>query len=202
MTDREWDALVCLIREWWPEPERFDRGAAAAYRVALEVYPPDALVVGLQLLLRRGSADRPSVAEIVQAIERDPGAPTWPEAYRLVLSALSAARDERQALARAERMHPWVGLFIRAQGYERLRRLPLDDPDWGHVERRALGEEWQRFTEQVKDRTAAGMSLAALERPDRHALERLDPLSALPAAVRRHAGALSAGDSDEGEERR
>lgn len=98
---------------------------------------------------------------------------------------------ERDAIDQACRAaHPLIGGFVLRQGIDRLRLMPLDDPDHGHFRRRELREAWDAHVGAFDGRETA--ALAAGGR--RGELGRLDPVAALGV---RGAGLLPAG----GEER-
>jgi hypothetical protein len=67
-----------------------------------------------------------------------------------------------------------VRAFVLRQGIERLRHLPLDDPDWGFKRRDELHKAWAAHVEAFD-----GREVAALASGGRGELERLDPLAAL-----------------------
>lgn len=191
MTPQEWTVIAGWIDEWWPG--KFEQTAEDAWYVALEGFDAEAVTTGLRSLLARGGAFRPSVAEVVAQIRKDPGAPTFSEMLALVfgpggvLSARTSDRrsswgpgereraDEAAMLERAATMHPRVGAFIQREGLRRLRALNLDDQDVGGIRRHELEERWTQFLEATEDR-----DVAALAAPRRGGgLARLDPLAAL-----------------------
>jgi hypothetical protein len=151
-------------------------------------------VIGaLQRLVAKGGTFRPSVSELVCEIGADPSRPGFAEACQLIYGqggVLRARPDalrwqserERRALynaaavGRAEGMHPLIGAFIRAQGIDRLRELPLDDPDWGTKHRADLKREWDDFTARVSDRQAAALAVGG---DPLHGLHRHNPLAFL-----------------------
>jgi hypothetical protein len=63
--------------------------------------------------------------------------------------------------------------FFRTIGYDQLRVLPLDDPQWGGAEQRRLEQRYADFCESARERARDGRALAAagrtaptLRRPD------------------------------------
>lgn len=181
MTNEEWNGLTVLLDEGWPGPFRGD--AERAYRTFLDGYDAVQVLEALHRLVHRGEKFRPSVAEVVAAITDDPGRPTWAEAYSALFGprgAIAGARGKAgEAVARAEAVHPYVGAFLRAQGFERLRSVPVDDPDYGGLERKRLGDEWERFVVQCDERIATGRALDSLGRREQIGPRRLDPLGLL-----------------------
>lgn len=196
-TDQQWDTFAGLLEDGWPG--EFDDRRGDAYRLLLDAIEPADAVRGLQVLLRT-SRFRPSAAEIVQAVEHDPSRPTFDEAYRLIFGprGILAARpavtrwaDEaerrrlynRAARDRAAELHPLVGAFVDRQGIDRLRELPVDDPDYGELRRKDLRQQWDEHVQAF-----AGREIHALAAGDdrQHGLRRLDPLAAIqpPAPMR------------------
>lgn len=169
-TDAQWTTFCALIEEWWPGD--FDVAARAAWSVALDGMEPDLASETAQRMLLQGRKWRPSVSEFLADARRDPSQPTFDEMLILLRKAMKAA-DPFERLARE---HPLVGSFVKRQGWDRLRLLPLDDPDWGEKTRRELREAWDRHVE-----TFDGREVAALASGDRDGLRQLDPLAALGA---------------------
>lgn len=180
MTDLEWETIEALLENGWPGD--FTEAQGDAYRVFLSAFPAEALLEALQTLVQTGGTFRPSASEIVQTIRRDPGRPTFDETYRLLFGPRGAvlAGSQTAALAAADRAHPMVGAFIRAQGYDRLRMLLLDDPEWGEAERRRLEQAWDRHTEACDQRLATGRTLESMGRREQIGPRKLDPLGLLP----------------------
>lgn len=182
MTDREWDALMALLEEGWPGT--FTDEAADSYRALLGYRDPAELLMALRSLVERGARYRPSPAEICGALNHDVNEPTWAEAYGMLFGPRGVVhvRASEEALKLADRLHPFVGAFVRAQGLDRLRRLPLEDPDWGGKERNDLGRQWDLHVEQCRSRLLEGRTLEALGRRERAELSRFDPGAALQRA--------------------
>jgi hypothetical protein len=173
VNDRDWDVLAQLLEAGWPAGnDPFDQRKADAYRAMLDGHDPAEVALALRRIMERGGTYRPSIAEIIAAINADPGLPTWAEAYQTIVAACWNP-------GRLDDAHEAVRLFVRAQGLGRLQTLPLNDPDWGHVERKRLRDEYDRFVERYQERRREGRALEALGRATRRELERLDPLAAL-----------------------
>ena len=190
----QWDVFAGLLDRGWPG--ELEPAGENAYRVLLDDCEPEALVAALKRLLHRGQRFRPSAAELLAEARRDPSAPTFDEAYVLIFgprgvlaarpsrAALQEARDPRAAhneaaLERAQELHPLVYSFVARQGAERLRLLPLADPQYGELRRKELREAWDAHVEAAEGREVAALASGA----GREGLRRLDPLVALEAAA-------------------
>lgn len=194
-TDSQWDAFCGLLEEGWPG--EFDDAASQAYRTLLDDAEPGAAAAALKRLLYRGNRFRPSAGELLGEIGTDPTRPTFDEAYRLIFGGdgVLRARPKRQAgpqiyaserqrqqafndaaTERAATMHPLIGSFVVRQGLDRLRALPLEDPDWGEKTRRDLQRAWEQHVEACEGRDVAAL---ASGRRGRGELAQLDPLAAL-----------------------
>lgn len=178
MTDQEWDAIASLLEHGWPGG--FSEEAGDAYRVFLATRDAGAVLAALQRLVQRGGTFRPSAAEIVAALDPDPGRPTFEEAYAALFGPRGVvhARPDEAAMERAERVHPYLAAFVRVQGLDRLRTIGVDDPDYGAIERHRLREAWDRNVEACDGRVREGRALSALGQGGGD-LRRLDPLAAL-----------------------
>jgi hypothetical protein len=193
-TDEEWRGFCAVVDQGWPG--EFDETAREAWRILLVRYEPADVGAALSHLIAEGHRFRPSVSELVAAMRRDPTRPTFEEALALmygpggILSA-KPQRDggvlrydsERQrralydqaALQRAGDMHPLVASFVTRYGLDRLRALPVDDPEWGGKHQRDLEQAWNRHVEATDGREVAALAAGA----PRGELARLDPFAAL-----------------------
>lgn len=164
MQREQWDAIGLLLENGWPG--EFTDEAQATYRTLLEDYDPSAILAALKLLVRKGGTFRPSVSEIAAALNADPGRPTWSEAYRLLFGqrGFLTVRPEKSALIQAGDRHPLLAAFIVQEDYERLRMLPVHDPDRGEMVRRQLERSWERMEQRADDRQAAGLPLGEVGR--------------------------------------
>lgn len=195
MTLEEWQQLAALLENGWRGG--FDDERSAAYFVFLGRYDAVDVERALHVLVRDGKPFIPAVAEIVQAIEQDPSVPSWPEAYRMIFGprGVLCARaprgtapgerrrfEEQAAIDRAAGLHPLLAPFVAAEGVQRLRMLPVDDPDWGGLERRRLGERWTEFLSRVEGRRRQGLAIEAASVWSLSGPRRLDP-AALVAGV-------------------
>lgn len=166
--DDQWDGFCGLLEGWWPG--EFSEPAAKAWRIAMDGVPPDAAIAGLSGLLQEGRRFRPSASELLAILRSDPSKPTFDEMLVLLRRAMKAA-EPTERLAQA---HPLVLSFVERQGWDRLRTLPLDDPDWGEKTRRDLEGAWDRHCDAFD-----GREVAALSSGQRDGLRQLDPLAAL-----------------------
>ena len=190
-TDEQWDGFVALVASSWRQ--EFPEAERKAWRILLDETPAETAMLGLKRLLLEGREWRPAVSELLKAARHDPSRPTFSEAYQLIFGhggAIRAcvaggtvvyrndgdrARTEREAiLVRAGELHPLIRPFIERQGVDRLRTLPLDDPEWGEKHRRDLEAAWDRHVEAFDGREVAAIASGA-----RDGLRQLDPLAAL-----------------------
>jgi hypothetical protein len=204
--DQTWAMFCALMHRGWPGA--FTEEDALAYRVLLDGVDPAEAVGALRRLLHRGARFRPSAAELLGELHADPTRPTFAEAYQLIFGPRGVLRARivggrwdneadrraahRQAIEeRAAGVHPLVGAFVMRQGIDRLRTLPLEDPQWGEKHRRDLERAWEQHVEAFD-----GREVAALAAGSRDGLRQLDPLAALgiarpkpdaPALEERHA---------------
>lgn len=194
ITPDEWESLCLLIDEGWPG--EFSDASAKAWRLFLDDYDVEQVFVAIKALVARGGTFRPSVAEVVAEIRRDPLRPTFIEMVRLVFGSSGVLRartpvrkasweaGERDALdreammLRAAQMHPLIGAFVDREGLDRLRALGLDDEEWGEARRRQLQVDWDAFVEAHE-----GREVAAIASGRRGELGRFDPLAVLDPRV-------------------
>ena len=182
--NEQWDAIGLLLENGWPG--EFDDAGQGAYRALLAGYDPEQVLIALRVLVGKGGTFRPSASEIAGQIESDPGRPTWSEAFRLIFGSRGflTVRPERAAIEGAEAKHPLLAAFIRQEGYDRLKMLPVHDEDRGEWVRRDLGQAWDRLTERADQRRASGMALDEVARPRQVGPRRPDYLRALPEGPR------------------
>lgn len=198
----EWQAFCTLIDEAWPGD--FDAGAEEAWRTLLDDVEPVAALAAMKRLLVAGNTFRPSVAELMGEMRRDPSKPTFDEMMRLVygqggvLKARATgtyrnATEQRaaQQQARVDAMnaaHPLVGSFVDRQGFERLSQLPIHDPEYGELRRKELKMAWDAHVDACDGREVFAIAAGTGAK----GLRKLDPLAALP----RPQTALSPGSGD------
>lgn len=199
MTNEEWDTFAMLLDKGFKWKEPFGPAHEFTYRTLLDGYEPEQIAAVLRMLVARGQVFGPTPGEIVAAIRKDPGAPTFEEAYRLIFGAGGVLRARlpydgpvldperrRDAAARARmaEIHPLVASFVDRYGQDRLRMLEVDHPDYGDLKRKELREAWDRHCEAME-----GREVAALASGRRDGLRAFDPLTAIGGGVRRELGA-------------
>jgi hypothetical protein len=215
-TEAQWATLFDLLDNGWPgelEPKQAD-----AYRVLLDRSDPARVWEAVNALAHAGDHHRfrPTPVEILGAVRRDPGRPTFEEAFQSIFGPRGVLRarpmvrrylDEAErkrmhdeaALTRAATLHPLIGGFVARQGLDRLRHMPVDAPGTtdgpgeGHWARKELREAWDRHVD-----ASDGRELAVLASGGRLGLRQLDPLAALGGRPT-SAPALPAGTTTEEE---
>jgi hypothetical protein len=170
-TDNQWETFCALLGQWWPG--EFGPAARAAWKVALGDVEPEPAGVALKRLLLEGRKFRPSASEFLAALRDDPSQPTFDEALILIRRALSRSSTRSEALGQLEN-HPLIASFVDRQGVDRLRLLPIDDPEWGPKHRADLQRAWDAHVEVFDYR-----EIAALASGGRRELSQFDPLAFL-----------------------
>lgn len=195
-TDPQWAMFCSILKRGFAAKDPFTTDDANVYRLLLDDVDPEGAMAAVKAIVLEGQALRPRPGEIVARVRRDPGKPTFEEAFALIFGprGVLAARpgnggpvtynsqaERRQAentaaLERAADLHPLVASFVQRQGVTRLRELPVVDPDFGEIRRKELRDAWDRHCEAMD-----GRDVAALASGDRSALglRKLDPLAAL-----------------------
>lgn len=173
----EWTGIETLLEHGWPG--EFSDAGRAAYRVLLAGLDPDQVLAALRSLARKGGTFRPSAAEVAAAVADDPAKPTFDEALQVIRRVVPVRPDEA-ALERAAAVHPYLAAFIESVGLDRLRRWPIDDPEFGQLETDRLREAWRLFVVRADHRLASGI---AIDTPQRRQLgpRKPDFAGALPA---------------------
>lgn len=209
MTDDEWLAVRSLLRHTFVLTEQNGYGEAKdrAYRLSLDAYDPLAVVAALRRLQREGQKFVPAVADILRKLEDDPTLPTFTEVLTAARAcwgggrALAAAngepyRDEHVLRWIEANVHPWVAAFFASYGLDTIRGLPLDDPQYGGLERQRFGERWDEWLARAGERVAAGLPIGAAEIRRSLGPARFDAVAALRGAGQ--ARALESGDAGSG----
>jgi hypothetical protein len=165
-----------LLGSWPSQVSSWGREGIAAYVLELQErgLTPEAAVAALR---RWPDKWPPAAGELVCGALVDPAAPTFDEMLLLVRRAAKTAEPEKYLAAQ----HPLVGSFVARQGWDRLRTLPVDCPDWGEKTRRELREAWDRHVETGERREIAALASGG-------ALRQLDPLAALQLGSASHGG--------------
>lgn len=150
MRPDEWNSFVLTVKECWHGEwsEAKERG----WHVMLDSYPVENLMFALHKIVQNGKPYMPTVPEIIVAMQPETQLPSWAEAYRHIRSNLSGRSSETL---------PIVKGFIEAAGRDRLRMMPLDDPDWGHEHVKRLKNEWTDFVDRWQARQREGRALEA-----------------------------------------
>lgn len=205
-TEQQWSMFTAILSRGFAARDPFTEQDSDVYRLLLDGVEPEAALTAVREIVLEGKALRPKPGEIVARAKRDSSKPTFEEAYRLIFGpggvlaarpSVTRWRDEghRRALCneaaarRAEALHPLVGSFVARQGLDRLRELPVDDPDYGEMRRRDLREAWERHVDASDGREVTALAAGT----GRTGLRQLDPLTAL-GLTQDETPAIEAGD--------
>jgi hypothetical protein len=185
----QWKMFTAILKRGFVAKDPFTPDDENVYRLLLDSIDPEKALAAVREIVLEGQALRPRPGEIVERARRDRSRPTFDEAYQLIFGpggAMSARlpkefdsieRGQNEAtVRRARELHPLVGEFVVRQGPGRLRRLPLEDPQYGELHRRDLREAWERHVQMFEGRELAALSEG---RPAGEGLRQLDPLAAL-----------------------
>lgn len=183
-TPDEWRVFCSLLEECWPG--EFSDNARRAWRVMLDPYTPAECLQALRELAAQGGRFRPAVSELVAVLRRDPGMPTFDEAWAMLFGP-GGALTKRHPIPALDRVHPVVQSFAHRQGIDRLRRLDVHCPQNGHWRRREIKDAWDAHL-----RVSEVREVRALVQGDREGVRRLDPLAAFTEQST-HRGELEAG---------
>jgi hypothetical protein len=177
MTDEQWAVFEQLLAHGWSAPRQWDQPTGDAYRLVLDGYDPDQVLLALQRLIHRGGPFRPSIAEVVAAINADAALPTFDEAYNAIWE-----KGGYVWTGRLDGLHELVVLFIEARGgLEGCRRERVADPDYGGAVRQQLATAWAELVDRYEARKREGRALEALGRSKRGELAKPDYLATLSA---------------------
>lgn len=191
-TDQQWAMFTAILSRGFAARDPFTAEDSDVYRLLLDGVDPDAALRAIREIVLDGQALRPRPGEIVKRAKADRSLPTFEEAYRLIFGpggilraqpAITRWANEGErgrlfneaAAERAAMMHPLVGSFVARQGLDRLRTLPVDDPDYGEVRRKELREAWDRHVAASDGREVAALAAGT----GRSGLRQLDPMVAL-----------------------
>lgn len=175
----EWKHVLVLLRTWFvSRPEDWTSDMLTGYAVGFADFAPGQVGTALRRLRDApGKTFLPRVSEIADAVHTDRDDPSFAEAYELLFGQGGAVRARPTAgqrfadssdrdratdvaiLQRAVAQHELLGAFVAAVTPRRLRLLPVDDPDYGELERRRLNEEWNDFVERADARRREGLPL-------------------------------------------
>lgn len=199
-TEDQWAAFQSLLQHGFAARDPLTVEQIGVYRVLLDAVEPVAATTALQELVLEGQVHRPKPGEISARVRRDVSAPTFDEAFVLIFGrggALKARRpagvyadgaamaraDDEAAMARLEGKHPLVMSFVQRQGLDRLRQMPVDDPDEGMWRRKELREAWELHVDAFDGREVTAIAAGT----GREGMRQLDPLAGLPGQLQQAA---------------
>lgn len=154
LSPAEWESLSLLIEEAWPG--EFDDHAAKAWRVLLDDFNAAEVLRALKACVAHGGTFRPSVAEVVGEIRRDPSRPTFDEAYRMIYGPGGVLGVKRSGAT----ISPWVTGFVQRYGIDRLRFLEVDG-DHRNLAARICGSRGSSSSSSTSIATSRRLSPAA-----------------------------------------
>lgn len=170
MNQVEWDRIAETLEYGftWRTGEEWTDTKERVYRTWLDGYEQAPVLAALGKLMLAERKWGPAIADIVGAIEHDPGIPQWPAVQRIIFASDSELR-------RLGDLHPALQQWISRQGGLRALRLrPVNDEQSGRWEAKELRESWAEHVEQW---TGRRHHTIALGRGDGN-LTRLQPLAA------------------------
>ena len=186
MTIDEWSRLHALRASLWGE-HRAPVPSLDILRMSLPVVAGidfEAAARWLAEAATDGDAFVPSAADLAAAFKTsdDQLMPTFDEAFELVFGQRS--RVLRGDFAGVPEV---VASWASRAGLDRLRVLPVFDPQYGELRRADLRRSWEAHVEAWRERRLAVRALPSGDRPA--GLKRLDPLAALGLDGQRQLGA-------------
>jgi hypothetical protein len=176
MTDEEYSVVDQLLGCGWSSP-KWDQAQSDTYRLVLDGYDGDRVLLAVQRLIQRGGAFRPSIAEVVAALDAEQAAavPTWDEVYAAIWGPGGVSWT-----GRLDGVHELVALYVeRRGGIDGVRREEVAHPDYRGAVLQRLKQSWEELLEQVRACEREGRALEALGRSTRGELRRPDYLAAL-----------------------
>lgn len=130
-------------------------------------------------LAENGEKFAPAAADLVAAFRArgQVAVPTFDEAFELTFGRGSRLLSRSATAEDFDAVHPLVASWVKRSGIERLRVLPVFDPQYGELRRADLRRSWEAHVEafEGRERVAAGLPPGDRER----GLERMDPLATL-----------------------
>lgn len=186
----QWNEVHLLRASLWGE-HRAPVPSASVLRLSLPVVADlefDAVCRWLGEAAVDGDRFVPAAADIAAAFRQvdRPVVPTFDEAFDLVFG-----HGSRVLQGDFDGVPHIVASWASRAGLDRLRTLPVFDPDYGELRRAELKRSWDAHVEASKERQLAVRALPPGERAA--GLARMDPLSALGIAVPQQ---LERGDGD------
>jgi len=161
----EWESIALLIENCWKG--EFDEITSASYFTLLGRFSPEQVMGALYGIVENGKPFVPSVPEIVAEVRKQeqPSLPSWTEVWSKIELAMRKCKTEDEAVAvLTESCHPVAGAFMRLEGFERLRREPFLDPDYGALRVRELQRRWADFSEVNQEKVRNGKAIEAYSR--------------------------------------
>lgn len=151
-------------------------------RLSLPVVEPIEFEPAAQWLGGQAAAGEkyaPGAADLVAAFRRtnDLSTPTFDEAFQLVFGQGSRLLSRNVTQADLDAAHPMVASWVVRSGIERLRMLPVFDPQYGELRRADLRRSWEAHVEAMGERAQAAAMLPPADRE--RGLAKMDPLAAL-----------------------
>lgn len=169
MDQAQWDEIAETLEYGftWRTGEEWTAAKERTYQRWLGGYDHPVLVAALGKLMLAREKWGPAIADIVGAVEHDPGLPSWDEVAQVLFAPPHRVRQ-------LEKGHPAMVEWIRRHGgLNAIRQLPTQGED-GHWEVKRLRESWAEHAEQWTDRRHHSI---ALGRGDGQ-LKQLQPLAA------------------------
>jgi hypothetical protein len=161
----EWESIALLIDNGWKG--EFDDTMSSSYFTLLGRFTREQVMGALYGIIENGKPFVPSVPEIVSEVRKQeqPSLPSWTEVWSKIELVMSKCKTEDEAVAElTEYCHPVAGAFMRLEGFERLRREPFLDPDYGTLRVRELQRRWVEFSEVNQEKIRNGKAIEAYSR--------------------------------------
>lgn len=170
MDQAQWDEIAETLEYGftWRTGEEWTAAKERTYQRWLGGYDHAIIVAALGKLMLAREKWGPAIADIVGAVEHDPGLPSWAEVQQVIFAP---AHKVRQLGKVHPAMAAWIG---RMGGLNAIRRLPVADEQQGRWELKRLRDSWTEHAEQWTDRRHHNI---ALGRGDGQ-LKQLQPLAA------------------------
>lgn len=168
MRPDEWDAIALLIDNCWRG--EFDDTMSQSYFTLLSRFDAQEVMAALHALVETGNPFVPSVPEIVAQVRKmqTPALPPWSEVWDALVTATGKCADEQAAVAYlTDNCHPTVAAFMTLEGFDRMRREPFFDPDYGALRIRELHQRWQEFADSSREKMRNGLAIEAQTRTTR-----------------------------------
>lgn len=161
MNTTEWEVLSGVIEHTWSGD--WDGRKAGVYYDMLRGYEATEVRDAILRLVQEGQRWRPSIAEVVAAINLayDTPLPAWRETWQTILTALGK-RDEDVAREMLDDCHPLLPAFIDTCGWTELRQRPFFG-DYGAIEQERFRKEWEEFADVARTRLKQGRAKDVIE---------------------------------------